>query len=51
MFDYMVLDHLWHDYIVFQTEEEARDYVANQLADNGDYSESDLIIFKRERLA
>lgn len=51
MIDYMVRDTLWNEYCVFKTEMEARDYVANLLADNADYNESDLIIFKRERIA
>lgn len=50
MVDYMVRDNLWNEYRVFKTEMEARDYVANILADNSDYDESDLIIYKRERL-
>lgn len=51
MIDYMVRDVLWNDYAVFATEMEARDYVALALADNSDYSESDFIIYKRERIA
>lgn len=51
MIDYMVRDTLWNDYVVFPTEMEARDYVALSLADNTDYNESDLIIYKRERIA
>ena len=51
MIDYMVRDLLWNDYLVFQTEEEARDWVANAMADNSDYGENDFIIFKRERIA
>lgn len=51
MIDYMVRDTLWNDYRVFKTEEEARNYVATTLADNSDYNESDLIIYKRERIA
>jgi hypothetical protein len=51
MIDYMVRDLLWNDYLVFQTEMEARDYVANELADNSDYNEDSFIIFKRERIA
>lgn len=51
MIDYMVRDILWNEYAVFKTEMEARDYVANLLADNADYNESDLVIYKRERIA
>lgn len=51
MIDYMVRDILWNEYCVFKTEMEARDYVANLLADNSDYNESDLVIYKRERIA
>lgn len=50
MVDYMVGDVLWNEYCVFKTEEEARNYVANLLADNADYNESDLVIYKRERI-
>lgn len=51
MIDYMVRDVLWNEYCVFKTEMEARDYVANLLADNTDYNKSDLVIYKRERIA
>lgn len=51
MIDYMVRDILWNEYAVFKTEMEARDYVANMLADYPDYNESDFIIYKRERIA
>ena len=51
MIDYMVRDILWNEYAVFKTEMEARDHVANILADNTDYNESDFVIYKRERIA
>ena len=51
MIDYMVRDVLWNEYCVFQTEMEAREYVAKALADDVTYNESDFVIYKRERIA
>ena len=51
MIDYMVRDNLWNEYCVFQTEMEAREYVAKWLTDDPSYSENDFVIYKRERIA
>lgn len=53
MVDYMVIDYTdytGHDYILFKTEQEARDYIAEQV-DTGDYTSEDFAIFARNRLA
>jgi len=53
MIDYMVRDWLWNEYVIRPTLEEAKEYVARQLAYYPDYNEdgSDFVIYKRERIA
>jgi len=50
MIDYMVVDYPAHDYLVFKTEQEARDWVNEQIA-TGEYTAEDFAVFSRNLLA
>jgi hypothetical protein len=50
MTDYMVVDYNAHDYLVFKTEQEARDWMQEQIA-TGHYTSDDFGLFVRNSLA
>jgi len=50
MVDYMVVDYPSHDYLLFKTEQEARDWMQEQIA-TGHYTAEDFALFVRDRLA
>jgi hypothetical protein len=50
MIDYMVLDTLWGEYVAFESEEMARDYIKEKLDEDPAASIIDFVVYKRERL-
>lgn len=47
---YQVWDRLWNDYSVFQTEQQARDWIAKQVDNYPGSDYKDFKIYKREEL-
>ena len=51
MISYQVDDLNWFEYTVFETEQEARDYIKCQLDNDPASDIEDFRIYKRERIA
>lgn len=50
MIDYMVVDYPAHDYLLFKSEQEARDWMDEQVK-AGEYTAEDFGLFVRNSLA